>query len=208
MTREILCYHGTSLEYAESINFTKTYQFGSRRDDHWLGFGVYFFEEDLEQAKMWAKSRYKYETTATLETIIRSKRNLILNLNSRIGIQKLETYLTTLEREHKIEIEVDDGLPTKPRLANLVFSSLSIDEVWVITKGFSIPSQFDRSKSVSSLSFNHKGKIVEYTLISPQVCVRNLKAIKQDSIKIFHKAHPYKRIKVEEGGFSYDLFSK
>lgn len=211
MVRDILCYHGTSLANAEKITTLKAYEHGTKRNDHWLGYGSYFFEEDLEQASIWGRFRYKSEVTATLETVLSVNRDLILNLNARQGRRKLRDYLVEFEKTG-IEIELDGELPVKPILANMLFSSISEDELWVIIRSFPVISKQDENDSVGKLSFLHQGKSIDYSLLSPQVCVKNLKAIEPKSIKIVCKAQPMnqrkKRAKVIEGRMSYDLYNK
>lgn len=214
MNRDILCYHGTSLANAEIIKSSKAYKFGSRRDDHWLGFGVYFFEEDIEQAKLWGKERYKHECTATLETIITAERSKILNLNSRQGIIELEAYQKAFIKENPdIVIEYNEEMPIKPLLANLLFSSISSEEVWVIIRYFPVASRFDKNNNIQNLGFNHNGKQVDYNQYSPQVCVKKLDAIVTESIRIVDIAQPKitkrnKKPVVKKGSLNYDAFSK
>lgn len=211
MNREILCYHGTSLTCAEKIQLSKHYKLGSKRDDHWLGYGTYFFEEDPDQAELWGKNRYKDEMTATLETIVSADRKFILNLNTRQGIQKLREFIVACEKE--LEFIVGGETPTKPILANLLFSSLSQEEVWVIIRCFPVDSKFNRDEKIPILSFVHNGNHIDYSLHSPQVCVKNSKAIRSNSIKIVRRTHPKypkgnKRPMVKRGRISYDLFDK
>ena len=81
MTYKSLCYHGTSLQNAESIleNGFKI----SQGNDYWLGDGVYFFEEDAEMAIDWCIAEgYKkiYEKYIVLQSLICASKKYIYNL--------------------------------------------------------------------------------------------------------------------------------
>lgn len=49
------CYHGTSKENQEKISSDKEFLY-TKRNDHWLGYGTYFFLEDKEKAKWFTKN--------------------------------------------------------------------------------------------------------------------------------------------------------
>lgn len=48
-------FHGTISHFADLILLDKEYKFDNR-DDHWLGNGDYFFENDKDEATWWAKN--------------------------------------------------------------------------------------------------------------------------------------------------------
>ena len=51
----LLADHGTINCFADSVLSTKNYLI-SEREDHWLGKGIYFFENDKEEAFWWASN--------------------------------------------------------------------------------------------------------------------------------------------------------
>jgi len=86
MTYKSLCYHGTSLQNAESI-LEKGFKI-SCGNDHWLGDGVYFFENDGEMAIDWCiaeGSKRGYNKYVVLHSEICASEEYIYNLTEPEG---------------------------------------------------------------------------------------------------------------------------
>ena len=85
-------YHGT---HKSSVNEILTNEFTSNiRNDHWLGQGIYFFD-DLELAKWWAEKKFNSSSAAVISATINTEPDKILNLDTRIG---LNTFIKELKR--------------------------------------------------------------------------------------------------------------
>ncbi|MGJ3546694.1 hypothetical protein ACR6EC_12075 [Bacillus subtilis] len=111
---DIVGFHGTSLESAQKIITEQNFTSGDIRNDHWLGQGAYFFREDPEQAKIWAKNKIKGSETAVIKTIVSLDNNSFLNLDTRSGLNYFNRYIKTevkrkiLEEKAEIELTTDD----------------------------------------------------------------------------------------------------
>lgn len=62
-------YHGTSKNYAEGIVVTQKFRI-SKGSDCYLGDGIYFFEGDKDQAKWWARKKYKNKSIGIIKASI------------------------------------------------------------------------------------------------------------------------------------------
>ncbi|WP_438316561.1 hypothetical protein [Sporosarcina sp. FA9] len=183
-------YHGTSLIKAEEIIRTNIWKPIMKRGDHWLGHGSYFFREDFEQAKIWARTRYDtdYKTKKDLPAVVEVKITLegekFLNLDSREGIKFLDSHISYLIKEKGLLIEGPEELLKTPVLACFVFSAINKHLKWVILKTFPGNSnRYTDNPQLKALSFKHKENLITFNLSGTQVCVRNNKAIKEMSIK-------------------------
>lgn len=79
-------YHGTTIKNAMEIVQENKFVIKGR-DNHWLGQGVYFFENDKELAGIWMKSnRYiSDQDFAILRCEIECKEEELLDLNTVSG---------------------------------------------------------------------------------------------------------------------------
>ncbi|APC07798.1 hypothetical protein [Neomoorella thermoacetica] len=77
MVRVFIGFHGTSKASADMILLDKRF-LPSNREDEWLGKGIYFFENDPEQAIDWCVRARKYKEWAILKTIIEAQEVLDL----------------------------------------------------------------------------------------------------------------------------------
>ncbi|WP_125762868.1 hypothetical protein [Companilactobacillus hulinensis] len=80
---EFNAYHGTSYEIANKIKNERKFIY-HERPGHWLGNGVYFFMEDPDAAKWWARSKFKSDS-AVLKFLMNIDSKYILNLSSLSG---------------------------------------------------------------------------------------------------------------------------
>jgi len=77
MVRGFIGFHGTSKASADMILLDKRF-LPSNREDEWLGKGIYFFEDDPDQAIDWCVRARKYKEWAILKTIIEAQEVLDL----------------------------------------------------------------------------------------------------------------------------------
>ncbi|TMN21927.1 hypothetical protein [Lentibacillus cibarius] len=187
-------FHGTDNKVAVAIEQEKTYTY-SKRSDHWLGQGIYFFSEDPEQAMSWAMNQTKQGDTATvLFTKIVVNSSSFLNLNSRSGIFTLKKLINKLGSEYSIESYSDDQVGnTKLRC---FIMDLLPDNIKAIQKNFYISTQ-----PQFVLNTPEMGRM-GISMQSAQVCVRDSSIISRDTIEIFEsKKKPFKKRKRREVNF-------
>lgn len=205
--RELLGFHGTSFDKARQIIESEKFILETTRKDHWLGQGAYFFYEDYEQAKLWAINRYSRKRFAIVEANLAAPREKILDLHTRAGVDYLYGFVEYLLKEEGIEIR-HDKFEASPEIACFVFSLIPTEDKWLILKSFSIASKkFESSGILEELTFVHNGKTNDFLLQSPQICVRNQKAIK--TMCICDKCEEYTnyRINIKKESVSNDLFN-
>lgn len=109
MSYEFVGYHGTDSNCIESIqqnNFER-----SVNDDDWLGYGVYFFVEGINEpvvnASEWAKNQaydkdtkgYKYDAFTVLEATVQGVR--VLDTTTIKGLNTYNTLRNALIQKHK-----------------------------------------------------------------------------------------------------------
>jgi hypothetical protein len=113
-----MLFHGTNNIYSDNI-FKYGFQLQEEtRDDHWLGNGIYFFREDLEQAYNWAFYKFKdcQETNevVVLHTVVEIQGNNVLNLDSRGGMMVMKRFTEELKRKLR-GIKFNHSNPAKIR---------------------------------------------------------------------------------------------
>ena len=78
------CFHGTTRAVANIVKDTSKFQYNFR-NDHWLGNGIYFFIEDYDKAKWWAKTlarRERKSKASVISLVATIQRNKILDLDA------------------------------------------------------------------------------------------------------------------------------
>lgn len=78
------CFHGTTRTVANIVKDTSKFQY-NLRNDHWLGNGIYFFIEDYDKAKWWAKTlarRERKSKASVISLVATIQRNKILDLDA------------------------------------------------------------------------------------------------------------------------------
>lgn len=78
------CFHGTTRTVANIVKDTSKFQYNFR-NDHWLGNGIYFFIEDYDKAKWWAKTlarRERKSKASVISLVATIQRNKILDLDA------------------------------------------------------------------------------------------------------------------------------
>lgn len=125
-------YHGTSLSSAQLMANQKSFFF-SIGDSEWLGDGIYFFENDFDEARDWAVDHKKYPDSVILYCTINSKK--VFDLTIKANQFKLARLIQTLSvryRNEKRKPIILDG-----KAINMLCSELGYDVVRAI---FNFPS--------------------------------------------------------------------
>lgn len=209
---QFYAYHGTSLSKAKKIEKEKEFLPGQARDDHWLGYGSYFFREDMEQAAVWASFRYKNQKPAVLEANIQIPGDRFLNLDTRPGLQFLKDHIAELRKDRGLLIDLPEEVYNSPKVACLVFSAIDPNLKWAIFKTFPVyHSVFKGDEDLRIIGFEHRGESINFDLQGPQVCIRNNEAINEVEI---HPRFQEKRVEnivvgsTKRRKISNDLFRK
>ncbi|AMB94530.1 hypothetical protein ACWOE5_03120 [Aerococcus sanguinicola] len=97
-----LLYHGTTARGATEILKNKEFTF-RKRNDHWLGNGIYFFINDLEKAKWWGVQACRRDRLKKLAILqiqnFKINRNDLLDLDTEEDRQKLFNFLQELKSQ-------------------------------------------------------------------------------------------------------------
>lgn len=205
--RQFLGYHGTSLMAANDI-VKNGFKVNKKRDDHWLGQGIYFFNEDIEQAEKWASNRYKNKKSAVIEADIRIPREKVLDLHTREGLKYLSGFLNYLEKKKGLKV-TQSKIDCTPKLAHWVFTTISEEAKWVIIKNFLVASYYDGNYGLKALSFTHNEIEQNFSLNSPQLCIKNIKVL-EGNVSIYTKKREnksYEEFKVSKERVPDDLFN-
>lgn len=205
--RKFLGYHGTSLTAAKRI-IANGFEIREERDDHWLGQGIYFFNEDIEQAELWALRRYHGRKSAVIKADISIPRDKVLDLHTREGLNYLSGYLEFLEEEKGLKVRQSE-LDCTPKLACLVLSLIPKEEKWIIFKTFLVTSKYDKNYGLKALGFTHKGIKHGFSLNSPQLCIKNTNVLEENLCICENKGEhdSYRGPKISKESVPDDLFS-
>lgn len=165
-------YHGTLLERAKKI-LAGNYKIGHKRNDHWLGQGVYFFREDYEQARSWTIPimRRNQKDGAVLITTFSIDSDAVMDLDSRKG---LSDFVKLKERYHEFCIKNKIEIVANENVLRCAICDEIPKEIKVILRTFQGNAWFDQSLEEVDLSMHGK-----------QVCVRDVGILntKQTNIK-------------------------
>lgn len=110
------CFHGTSSSNFDLISNQKHFTF-ERRNDHWLGNGVYFFLDDLQKANWWSSLYLKKMNRIGQSTNIeacslfvkaRTSSDKVLDLNTEKG-QTIFLEFTNFLKKNGISIKTKNG---------------------------------------------------------------------------------------------------
>lgn len=182
-------FHGTPESCAIGIIESNRFETGRLRADHWLGQGIYFFKDDDEQAYLWASNKVKRcpefngQEPRVIEVLIETSECYFLNLDTRAGLDYLESFLNLFKKEKALIVPKDPIEIIKIRCYLL---SLLPRDIWIIQRTFSVKSKFDESLLGLGLS-----------LVGTQVCVRNHDVIK--AIKLLKNDRRSKKTRITEG---------
>jgi len=114
MAKEFIVYHGTLSTYKNSIinngfiaNFPKKGDERWLQDNHWLGHGIYFYEDEnlaIRWAELKAKAKTKkfgklIDPVVMSATILVDDESKICNLDNRFELNNLNRFLIELEKD-------------------------------------------------------------------------------------------------------------
>ncbi|WP_186375526.1 hypothetical protein [Paenibacillus xylanexedens] len=163
-------YHGTNESCSKQILESGFKLPTPKRDDHWLGEGVYFFREDEDQARIWGQNRYKGEKSkaVVLEANVTINAENYLDLDSRSGLAYFKEHTDNIE--HTLETngyKLKSDNPNKMR--HLACGMLPVDYK-VIKRTFEGNSSFDYHESLMMMKLKLNGV---------QVCIRDVSVIQE-----------------------------
>lgn len=176
-------YHGSSAENIDNIISSDKFK-QMRRNNHWLGQGIYFFEDDKQLSYVFAKSdpKYKDKDIASIECDIRCNPDNLLNLIK----QEDKEYLAELFNEFKTSLlnkrkqrnifPKKDDTPREieekqQKVRSVFFDSLDPDKVKVIR------CIFDKSFKNDNGKFNIIEKQLGINDRHIQLCIREQSVI-------------------------------
>lgn len=182
--KNYFAHHGTSEKRATEIQISKNFEI-SRNDDHyfkcldnkrkhyhWLGEGVYFWDDDFEMAKLWAEKRYRDEAVAVIEVQIECEREKILDLRTRKHKEAIYNLISIL-----IKTEAPDDF-------NL--DSLEVNQKNALI-GYACETICKNNNDLFDMCYNDfeiQNNNNLFQKVTPQICVKNKDIIKFDTIKI------------------------
>ncbi|MDE1424701.1 hypothetical protein [Bacillus licheniformis] len=171
LDRLIPAFHGTTHKNAKKIVGEKIFKV-KNRSNHWLGKGAYFFREDPEQAKMWARQvADKKEATAVISTEIPAKSSYFLNMDARDGYEFFTKFRKEIDKQTK---NIKFKHPDEHTLMNFYCNFLP-DEIKIIQRTFETESKL-----------NHENKKIGLHLNGVQLCVRDQSIINFNKMRIIH----------------------
>ncbi|MEC0266721.1 hypothetical protein [Paenibacillus anseongense] len=176
-TYKLLLHHGTDDLSTNSILDSGFDYPARKRDDHWLGNGIYFYREDVEQALIWSYIKFRKnrecQEICVLQTLVEVEEDNFLNLDSRGGMERLEKFLKEIK-----ELTASIKLKTTPvKLRHLIMGMLP-QEYKVIQRTFPVKSIFDEIDLFNQMDLRLQGV---------QVCVRNKGVITGDTDVVVRK---------------------
>lgn len=158
-------YHGTSLQCANVIVAEKRFH-PSTKSSEWMGDGIYFFENDKQEALNWGKYKIRSCNPVAIECTIRSHKLLDMFVKeNQLNIAKLIEAIANKYKDENREPEILDAL-----VINMVCAETGYD---VVRGPFKLKSQiFERLKDFTRFTRQHV-----------QLCVRTNNCIDWDSMK-------------------------
>jgi hypothetical protein len=118
---ETVGYHGTSEENVSDI--LENQFIAVRRDEHWLGQGIYFYD-DSQLAEWWIKKKletYSGVGPAVIKATMRCEKNSFLDLDRNGDLDLFFSKLENLLMSGQIEIDLRLRTDEKSRIRNLCF---------------------------------------------------------------------------------------
>lgn len=194
---EIVGYHGTTSSAQESIeNHGLDPNLVEKRDDHWLGQGVYFYD-DFDLAKWWAETKAnkkeRHESALVYKADIRCLKKHVLNLDDR---KDLEMFLQAcLEFSEDLQ-ETYMKLPAfKAQKFKAIFYDYYKEEhdIYVMIRTFPKPAPRYAETIRTGETLKKQKKLFEILGLSfyeTQICVSKAECIK-DLSKVYDKAELY-----------------
>ena len=164
--RSFIGYHGTTALAAQSIVRTQSFVV-TDNPDHWLGVGVYFFEDDIEQAVNWCTKARKFPKWAVIRSSISADK--VVDLLMLSDVEEFQRIARTLVSRYS---KLNAGERPKLMNADVLSVIYRVSGYDLVRSAFRIPKTYP----------------IQYTNVVPlqiQLCVRN-----QACIKTIEEVHP------------------
>ena len=194
---EIEGYHGTALENVSKI--LKGGFVAERRDDHWLGQGIYFYDK-FDLALWWIKTKLRStygHNCGVLKAVISAQENEILDLDTVEGVDYFFSEVDTILRREATDISLK--FSSEDRTKNLCFAldllkKLRQKKVLLMTFTKDRPSY--GKADIMGFEKQHFSLPYAMTYKERQICV-------SDEESIFSKScvHPKNRTNWHQTGF-------
>ncbi|WP_226956021.1 MULTISPECIES: hypothetical protein [Staphylococcus] len=180
----ILGFHGTINYFANLILQDAKYKVDDR-DNHWLGNGVYFFENDKDEAMWWAnntKVKYcnHYENEELKKTVlineIKVDRDKLYDDSTTTDQNFLEKFIDENEDiVNGLSIKFKDKSLDKQKISkiirgNIIFAFCKMNSYQVAKCAFPKP------KNVSKRNYSNRTNL-GFTNVSTQICVYDNRTI-------------------------------
>lgn len=176
--REYIGYHGTNSEAAEAICETQTFKL-SRKEDEWLGEGVYFFC-DCEDAIWWCKKNQEQfsSTYSVLEAIIHAE-NIIDLSHSYNDMKVFKTFCLIVK-------EKSERMTNGEKRKNYI--SLALKLMVTKIKADIVIAAFDCNRGfwLEGMSTKQRDMFVKkfpIIVTQVQICVKNKECINKETIQ-------------------------
>ncbi|EDO1152290.1 hypothetical protein K9J90_001035 [Listeria innocua] len=176
---EVVGFHGTYYYKAEKIIREKHFTY-TKRPDHWLGWGIYFYINDFSAADLWVKRSSKYRKAKTpkpkvgvLKNTIKVDEKNLLDLDSRDGLQILEDFIKEIESA-KLKVVLGDE---SKNVNTCQIINLLDDDIHVVKRTF---SENPKVKAKYARSINNCFDVVQ----TQQLCIRDMSIFNYETLSI------------------------
>ncbi|HAC0715886.1 TPA_asm: hypothetical protein GYZ54_15380 [Listeria monocytogenes] len=176
---EVIGFHGTYYDTAKKIIDEKNFTY-NERPDHWLGYGIYFYINDLSAANLWVKRSKRYKNAkkpkpkvGVLKNIIKVDEKNLLDLDSRDGMQFLDDFIKEIAKA-KLKVNLT-GKSKNEKTCQII--NLLQNDIHVVKR------TFPENIHVNDRYPDAIGYCVD-TVQTQQLCIRNLGIIDYESLCI------------------------
>lgn len=175
----VLGYHGCDLSTAKQTLHSHQPLESSTNDYDWLGYGVYFWEDDPDRAMEWAEKK-RYKNPAVVGAVIELGNCLDLTIvpNLELVRQAYTDFKSLFEESGILDFlpKNSPGFPGDPDLVKRHLDCAVINFLHQIRKRSGVaPFDTIRSPFSEGRPLYEGAKIVERT--HTQICVRNTKVV-------------------------------
>ncbi|EAE5597799.1 hypothetical protein E1312_07955 [Listeria monocytogenes] len=170
------CFHGTVTNVVSQILESKNFEF-RRRDNHWLGNGIYFFIDDPVSARIWP-TLHQINTgkePCVIYCKVEVHRDKLLDLDTEADLKSFEEYLKQIENEYRVEFAGEKEEKVRCYVMDLLAKDEQENAIDAIKYTFVKGNHISRNYSYSAAM-----KLVVH---GAQICVRNQECIDKDSLE-------------------------
>lgn len=176
---EYTLYHGTNIENAKKIienDFIPSCSDPFNKHWHWLGDGIYFYDE-LESSKKWAKrNSFNKEGFSVIECLICVDKNCILDFHSKRDADNFYEKSKGLLKEYNLLVEnIDEEDIVKRKVFyTMIMTYCEVEKIYLI-----IASVNRHPSNEKNLWFQSLGLVTDF---EKQYCLREKSCIKTKKI--------------------------